>query len=283
MENKDNNFGGFWTERKINIFIKYLKAYLKILNNTSFKLIYFDGFAGSGYIKAKNNSVIEGVALKVLSIDEPKEFDIYYLVELDKNKCSELGIILKDQFPLKERKIFCVSQDCNKKLIDLSVFLKDNRFHRALVFIDPKGMQLKWNSLEHLKDLGVDIWLLIPTGMGVTRLLSKDGSKLSPGFLNKLREFLGMSEEEIMNYFYKKKTDDTLFGEESHLVKEKNINQKAINLIKDKLKKIFKYTSEPFPMKNNKNSLMYHFIYASNNKNGLKIANDIIGKELTNQ
>ncbi|MBK7160591.1 MAG: hypothetical protein IPH77_19125 [Ignavibacteria bacterium] len=56
-------------------------------------------------LKTKNKSLIEGVALKVLSINEPTEFDIYYLVELDKIKSIELKKeILTENFPDKRVK-----------------------------------------------------------------------------------------------------------------------------------------------------------------------------------
>ncbi|MBK6773801.1 MAG: three-Cys-motif partner protein TcmP [Ignavibacteria bacterium] len=280
MDNLEKNFGGFWTEKKIEIFIKYLRAYLQIMNNTKFKLIYFDGFAGSGYIETKNKSLIEGVALKVLSINEPTEFDIYYLVELDKIKSIELKEILTENFPDKRSKTFVVTEDCNKKLIDLCDFLKKNKNYRAIVFIDPKGMQLKWESIKIFENLGIDLWVLVPTGMGINRLLSKDGNKISSSFMAKLVDFLGMSEDEIIEYFYKEEKKYTLFGEESDLVKEKNAIDKSISLIKNRIGEIFKYVSNPFPMVNKKESLMYHFIFASNNKAGVKIANEIIGKEL---
>ena len=42
-----------------------------------------------------------------------------------------------------------------------------------LCFIDPYGMDLKWSSIEVLKGLGIDLWILVPTGIGVNRLLKK--------------------------------------------------------------------------------------------------------------
>lgn len=281
MASRQNEFGGFWTERKIEIFIKYLHAYLMIMKNTKFKLIYFDGFAGSGYIETKDESLIEGVAIKVLSISESIEFDIYYLVELDEKKSRKLKELLSNIFPEKKEKTFVVPEDCNKKLKDLSKFLKINKNFRAIVFIDPKGMQLKWDSIKIFEKLGVDLWILIPTGLGVNRLLTKDGEKISKMFMDKLIEFLGISEKEILDYFYKKETKYTLFGEESNLIKEKNAVDKSIKLIRKRFNDIFTFVSNPFPMSNKKGSLMYHFLYASNNKSGLKIANDIIGKELS--
>jgi len=280
MAETENKFGGFWTERKIDIFIKYLLAYLQIMKKTKFKLVYFDGFAGSGYIESKGKPLIEGVALNVLSITEPREFDVYYLVELDERKSKNLKLLLNKEFPDKKSKTFVMKEDCNKKLIDLSNFLHKNKKYRALVFIDPKGMQLKWESIKVFKDLGIDLWILVPTGLGVNRLLSKDGNKISKAFMSKLSEFLDMSETEILDYYYKQETELTLFGEETNLKKNENAIDKSVELIRMKLNEIFKLVSVPFPMKTSKNSILYHFIFASNNAAGVKIANEIIGKEL---
>jgi len=47
----ENNFGGDWTKIKIEILVDYAKAYLTIMKDrTYYKLMYFDGFAGSGFI-----------------------------------------------------------------------------------------------------------------------------------------------------------------------------------------------------------------------------------------
>ncbi|MBK7160590.1 MAG: hypothetical protein IPH77_19120 [Ignavibacteria bacterium] len=86
--------------------------------------------------------------------------------------------------------------------------------------------------------------------MGINRLLSKDGNKISSSFMAKLVDFLGMSEDEIIEYFYKEEKKYTLFGEESDLVKEKNAIDKSISLIKNRIGEIFKYVSNPFPMVN---------------------------------
>jgi hypothetical protein len=46
-----NQFGGNWTNQKIEIVVAYAKAYLVIMNKyPQFKTLYFDGFAGSGDI-----------------------------------------------------------------------------------------------------------------------------------------------------------------------------------------------------------------------------------------
>ena len=84
-----NQFGGNWTEIKINIVVDYARAYLTIMNKYPlFKTLYFDGFAGSGDIYQDNIidlDVIKGAAIRILEIDSPKSFDTYYFVE-KKNK-----------------------------------------------------------------------------------------------------------------------------------------------------------------------------------------------------
>lgn len=46
------SWGGSWTEDKLDTFEKYVNAYLTIMNayrdKYNWKLVYFDGFAGSG-------------------------------------------------------------------------------------------------------------------------------------------------------------------------------------------------------------------------------------------
>lgn len=44
-----DDWGGPWTEKKLQAFSKYVWSYLTIMKNFPFwETIYFDGFAGSG-------------------------------------------------------------------------------------------------------------------------------------------------------------------------------------------------------------------------------------------
>jgi hypothetical protein len=67
-----------------------------------------------------------------------------------------------------------------------------------------------------------------------------------------------------------------LFGVETIIEKEKNTVHKAGELYKERLNTVFKFVSEPFVMKNSTNSIMYHFMMATNNPTALKIANEVI-------
>jgi len=269
----NNNFGGDWTSQKIEIVTSYTQAYLTVMKNQPFTLIYFDGFAGSGDIE-QDESVIQGAALRVLAIDDPKPFDLYYFVELVKRYADNLRSQIKLKFP--ERKFVVRSEDCNVKIKDMANYLRkpEQNMTKVLAFIDPKGMQVKWESLEILRGLGIDMWILVPLGMGVTRLLKKDGN-ISDAWVSKLQVFLGMQESEIRNYFYADQRVN-LFGESEAGQRLDNAIVRAAKLYQERLRTIFKHVSQPFVMRNSKNSPMYHFYLATNNTTALKIANSVI-------
>lgn len=279
-----NQFGGDWTENKIEIIVEYAKAYLSIMNvyasKYSWKLLYFDGFAGSGFIKKgkeENQKLIVGAAKRILEIEEPRPFDLFYFVEKDIENANNLKENTELQFPKKN--IHIVNTDCNEKIKSMSEFLAGpkGKKYKALAYIDPCGMQLNWDSLETLQKLSVDVWILVPTGMGVNRLLKND-SNISDTWVSKLETFLGMDKDSIIKHFYKEKVSHTLFGEETTTSKEDKAIEKSALLYQERLAKLFSFVSEPYVLKNRSNSIMFHFFMASNNKQAVKIANDIIGK-----
>lgn len=274
-----NNFGGDWTKIKIEILVDYAKAYLQIMKDrTYFKLLYFDGFAGSGSIVKDNKvnvNLTVGAAKRIVEIAEPKPFDYYYFVEKDKKNFDSLKKSTKDRFPTKE--IYLSNDDCNKKLIDLSNYLRspENINVRTLAYIDPCGMQVEWRSLESLKNLNLDMWILVPTGMGVNRLLKKNG-EISDAWLNRLEKFLGIEKSEITDLFYTK--SPTLFEEFTHIQKEEKAIEKSAHLYSERLCEVFEYVSQPYELRNSSNSAMYHLFLTSNKKTAAKIANDIVKK-----
>jgi three-Cys-motif partner protein len=282
-----NDFGGNWTKEKIELFMKYVPAYLKIMHNQisgkgyNWKLMYFDGFAGSsGIIQDNEQTLLEGVATRVLSITNPRKFDLYYFVELNEDNAQNLRNTITKNF--SDCNAHVVSDDFNKKIADFANFLRkpEGKNYKVLAFVDPFGMDVNWKSIENLKGLDIDMWILVPTGIGVNRLLKKD-NQINEKWLVKLQNFLGLSEQEIHDNFYKTRVVSTLFGEDIIVKKEQFAAEKANELYQAKLKTIFKNVSEGYVMKNSKNSILYHFICASNNPIAIKIANQIIGKGIS--
>ncbi|MBN4070881.1 three-Cys-motif partner protein TcmP [Crocinitomix catalasitica] len=274
-----NEFGGDWTKVKIEILVEYAQAYLTIMKKRGFfKLMYFDGFAGSGYIENAKQTGVEitvGAARRIIAINQPRSFDQYYFVEKNQKNFDLLEQNTKVEFPNKE--IYTVLEDCNRKMLDMANFLRNpkNKNYRTLAYIDPCGMQVEWRSIECLRGLPIDMWVLVPTGLGVNRLLKNNG-QISEVWMERLELFLGLSKEEIENYFYQK--TETLFPEIEEVRKEQDAIDKSAKLYQKRLKEVFKFVSKPYELKNSTNSVMYHLYFASNNENGVKIANAIVGK-----
>ena len=160
------------------------------------------------------------------------------------------------------------------ELSDFLLSAKGKNF-RVLAYIDPCGMQLEWKSIINLSKAKIDIWILVPTGLGVNRLLKKNGD-IDETWLIRLEIFLGMQAKAIKSFFYKTETDLTLFGIEEHTKKEKDAIVLSATLYQERLKSVFAFVSQPYILKSTQGNIMYHMFMASSNRTAVKIANDII-------
>ena len=291
-------WGGSWTEEKLDAFTKYVNAYLTIMNKNrdryGWKLIYFDGFAGSGsrqntdntsellmdlfgddIIRQEELNVYQGAAERVLSISQ-RGFDYNYFIDKDMASSELLKIRLKT-YSSSDRAVVFRCSDANNEVKTMARALKADSRLRALVLLDPFGMQVNWDAVASLTETHTDLWILVPTGVIVNRLLDRRG-ELS--HIETLCSFFGLSEYEIRNYFYEKSTELTLFGEEEKMIKVSQPIKRIAELYIMQLKRIFKYvTDEPLVMYNRRNVPIYHFAFASNNETARKIASQIITKK----
>ena len=301
---KKKSWGGKWTEEKLDAFEKYVKAYLTIMNvyrdARGWKLIYFDGFAGSGKRRqeeenqeeqvidlfgqeflAEDFNVYQGAAERVVKIEGEimRSFDHYYFVDTQKENCDALANRLI-QYATIGKKHY-LNRDANEAVKMLASTLHKYRNCKALAFLDPFGMQIDWTSIQALKDLSVDLWILVPTGVIINRLLErKVDSQKGLVHAEKLETFFGLTENEIRSFFYTENQVPTLFGEEETvLTKVENAIRKIAELYVERLKGIFPcVTEDPLVLYNTQNVPIYHLVFAAKNKTAMKIAQDIINK-----
>lgn len=283
-------WGGPWTEKKLDAFSKYVAAYLTIMKKYSYwKTIYFDGFAGSGNRKEKCNTLLyqqlqlteqdervyKGAAERVLTLPNNLAFDYHYFIDFKQESLDKLKIKLAELQKTKQNEFQYRAEDCNSELLKLSKALKDKKKNlAALVLLDPFGMQINWESIASLKGTRSDIWILIPTGVIVNRLLDRNCKLKHSG---KLQSFFGLTEEEIKKHFYSSERKNTLFGETEIIQKIKNPIEKIAGLYANRLKTIWNFVTEkPLSLENSRGVPIFHFVFASNNQNAVKIAKEII-------
>ena len=290
-------FGGEWTEKKLRVLGKYIRAYLTIMKGNKkkygWRTVYIDGFAGFGKSETINKEdyclipfddvktkTYEGSVFRVLNITKSEPdlfFDRYVFIDKNReyiNKINEL--INKENLDVKEAKIYTIEGDANEALM---VILKDleNTKLRGFLYLDPFGISVDWDMMKKLEKTKVDLWILIPSGQAISRLLPRKGLTRE---IKSLEKFFGLTKQEILNEFYTEKKHATLFNKE-HVITQRieDVNSKIISLYQRKLKSIGYLVSNALALKNSKNSTIYHFMAASKNDVAIKIADDIIRKE----
>ncbi|MEX2231389.1 MAG: three-Cys-motif partner protein TcmP [Cyclobacteriaceae bacterium] len=291
MAKKEGDWGGPWTEKKLEAFSKYVWSYLAILKRqTQWKTIYFDGFAGSGErrnptpesealykqlsLTEEEEGVYKGAAERVLTHADGLLFDYYYFVEASQQSLNKLQAKLEALPNSKKTSLNFKLGDCNKWLRELATALQNPKY-AALVLLDPFGMQINWASIAALKGTRSDVWILLPTGVIINRLLYRNGPL---EHLEKLQAFFGLTDTEIKSEFYKTEKKLNLFGEQDEVVtKVVKPIQHITNLYIRQLKTVWKHvTEQPLRLDNTKGRPLFHLVFASNNATALKIAKDII-------
>lgn len=289
-----NTFGGTWTDSKLAVLEKYLRAYLSLMKGNErarhFKTKYIDAFAGSGYSLRRTKrdlvadsfsrdvdarGLIEGSAIRALKLATP--FDSYFFIERSAEALSNLIGHIPDAVKLR---VQLAHGDANSELAKLCAQW-NTRSERAVVFLDPYGLQVKWNTLEKIaRTQAMDLWMLFPIGMGVNRLLTTKGEPPAE-WAATLDETFGTGD--WRQAFYEKNVQAGLFGEVETTTKTAHFDGIAEFLL-ERLSTCFAHVCDRYLiLRNSKNSPMFILLFAAaapKGGAGVKIARDIIMKEL---
>lgn len=188
------SFGDKHTVQKLETVQKYLQAYVTALKFQPFRLLYVDACAGSGSSVprgtlevsntgqtsleglsgpiADTDEIIVGSAIRALAVNPP--FHKYLLNDVKQSNVNALRKAVRDEFPHLADKVQLTKLDANDMLRDLcrSQNWKETR---AVVFLDPFGLQINYETLQLLGQTGaVDLWYLVPV-FAMYRQVSGDG------------------------------------------------------------------------------------------------------------
>lgn len=188
MSRTTQEFGSAHTEKKLAAVQSYLSAFTTALKKQSFELIYIDACAGSGSSKPKEqrgqttlldaDDVTIGSAVRALQIATP--FDRYVFNDPKLKNVKSLEAIVAEKFPHLVNRVEILRTDANEALSRIAESTNWKR-SRAVVFLDPFGLQMKYSMVERLgRTEAVDLWYLVPV-LGMSRQVAKDGSILEPG------------------------------------------------------------------------------------------------------
>lgn len=266
---------GRWSEEKLELLEKYLRAYAIIMNKQKQGWLrayhYIDAFAGSGQPRAKDeNRYIAGSPLRALQT-EPA-FDSYWFVELSSWRVQQLRQ-LQNQF--SGRQIIIKQGNCNEILrSDVIQQVTYASKQRGLVFVDPYGLQVEWETVKALaRTKTFDVFVNFPL-MAVTRLLKRN--KPPTGQVEELLNRI-MGNSEWIQQLYYPSPQLTLFGEQL-IIRDVMRAEWLARLYADQVSRLFKFVSKPVIMTNSRNAPLYALFLASHNQTAMKIANDIFAQ-----
>lgn len=287
MKRAKQSFGGDWTEKKLASVRQYLVAYTTALSKQRFKTAYIDAFAGTGYrtssateepeslLFPEMDNFLDGSARIALQV-EPR-FHKYIFIEKDPDRFAELEK-LKAEFPQLAVDILLQNTEANSYLKGLCQG-PSWRNHRAVLFLDPFGMQITWDTIEAIaKTQAIDLWLLFPLGVAVNRILTKSG-RISPTWRAKLDAMFGATD--WYDAFYQTTKRQSLFGEEEVTEKIGNFDSISSYFV-NRLKTVFAGVADhPLPLYNSRKNPIFMLCFAVGNPKGkdiaLRIARHILG------
>lgn len=288
-----HQFGGRWTETKLKILQRYLEGYTTALKEQPFVTAYIDAFAGTGYRTSNQLSgglplfpdlageapqeLLDGSARLALKV-KPR-FHKYVFIEKDPGRCAQLEK-LKEEFADRAKDISIRPGDANEEI--KTICRKNWKERRAVLFLDPYGMQVEWQTIEAIARTGaIDLWILFPVGVGVNRVLPRSG-EIPAGWRIALNRLLGS--EDWYSAFYEVSQSKTLFNEEETTVVKRGIETIG-DYFKKRLESVFPGVApKPKILTNSTNSPLYLFCFAVGSPNpkarqiALRIANHILDR-----
>lgn len=285
-------FGGSWTQQKLEVLSKYLRAYRLIFERNPwarfFKITYLDAFAGTGEIPRpalkgffKDDPELlkaeqefrKGSVKRALEVTPP--FDHYVFIDKDAAKCRDLQALARD-FPRRDIKV--INKDANEALLEWCSEM-DTRKERAVVFLDPFGASVEWKAIKavaHTKS--IDLWILFPYA-AINRMLVSD-SMPPKAWAERLTRIFGT--EEWQKKFYSTSCWRSLIDQDKKVERVyKTADQEQITeFFVTRLKDEFAEVGRPGFLHNSRGSLLFVLLFAAGNAKGanagVSIANDLL-------
>ncbi|MBN1359309.1 MAG: three-Cys-motif partner protein TcmP [Sedimentisphaerales bacterium] len=260
-ENRRQNTGHMkghrWTRVKLERVASYLPLFTEEMRG-AYRTSYIDAFAGTGKVDLSSRKkatrrplvnsnlppLIDGsgrMALRVVP-----RFDRYVFNDNETRAFAKLiALRQEEEFQDLRRAIAvrrydantCVKECCRKT---------DWTHHRAVLFLDPRGLQVEWTTLEAVAHTGaIDVWYLFPLD-AVNRLLKRHRPITTA---NGHRLDLLFGSHNWYETFYKTITRPHLFGEGTKTVKTATHWRVISRYSVERLKTIFPHVAEkPLPL-----------------------------------
>lgn len=260
---------GYWSELKLEIVEKYGAAYTKaFVNQPRLKKFYIDAFSGAGvHLSKQTGQQVEGSPARALKISP--SFDHFYFIDMDAGKTAHLDALCRGR------------TDVDIYTGDASLYLANTvlpkihykKFNRALCLLDPYGLHLNWQIIAQAGQSGaVDMFLNFPVMDMNRNAIWRTANRAPQDGIDRMTRF--WSDQSWRQAAYVESPQGNLFTK-SDVVKQHN--EVIVRAFQQRLKAIagFSFVTDPLPMKNSNNAVVYYLCFASQKPVAKKIIESI--------
>lgn len=264
------DFGGRWTQAKLEILERYLGANTTALKNQPFKLVYIDAFAGTGLIEPADDdsiSFLRGSTVRAIEVSD-KPFDELIFIDKDAGRCAELET-LRGKYA--DRNITIKNSEANDFLLNLR---RDWRVWRGVLFLDPFATEVKWSTIEAIANFrALDTWILFPVS-AIARMLprSRKPDDISSAWAIRLTDVFG---DQGWRELYKENPQADLFGDPGSM-RDKGVDA-LLKIYKTNLQTAFgdRFLQNSRRLTNSTGSPLFEFLFCVGHHNGIRPARRI--------
>ena len=288
MSNADHEFGNQSTELKLSLVEGYLKFFMTALRSQWPNLWYIDAFAGTGSrtvrVEAKDGDLFDAEVFESveqrrgsarIALEVQPKFDRLIFVEKNPRYCEALRELQRVN---PDREIVVIEGDSNAAIRAL-VTSHNWSVTRAVMFLDPYGMDVEWETLEAIAATkAIDVWYLFSLS-GLYRQAAHDREKVDDSKRQALTRMLGTDawEQEL----YAPSSQGELFSEGPAKRRSANVKQLE-KYMQQKLQTRFAKVLNPLALPLGPGAQMFSLFFAISNPEpkaiGLatKVANHIL-------
>jgi len=294
-------FGGSWSESKLDCVENYTRAYLKVMEKQHWcRLNYVDAFAGwgkqalkagianpdmEGFFgdeseRADTEAFLVGSPIRALrtTTDAVRSFDRFLFIEVNEDACIELRRVVSSDFPGVEHLVEVICDDANAAL-DSYVDSIDRAATRALVFLDPQGLEVDWGLIQRLAATrACDVWYLFPLG-GVIRMMTKNG-QIPDSWVAHLDRLFGT--HDWYEEFYRPSPQQSLFDMDDEALMKEASTRQVVDYVRKRLSTEFAAVSNAGVFRNSKGAPLFALVLGVSStspaaqKAALSIANHLV-------
>jgi len=265
-------WGGWWTEAKLEILRKYLHAF-NLASARAGATVYLDLFAGMPTHTRPDNDAAHDGSTAIALAAEPR-FTRLVFWELEAT-ASRLQSALEESWSADDR-WHVVSGDSNATTNTGLSIVTDLQWAPTFAFIDPKGLDVAWTTLERLAGwrkgkTKVELWILLPEP-AMERVLGLQGVR-GRNTAEQLTTLFG-SEDWVAIHERRKSGDYTA----------EQTRAEYVNLLRWRLQNRLDYKiTHPLTLTNATGAPVYTMIFATDHEVGGTIMRDIYRHAYVNE